>query len=68
MNSREYKRKKLNFNTSSFKISKLSHHIIENIVKEIAKKQLWFFEIKLNKEETYCDPCIMDVNLAKNGH
>lgn len=67
----EFKRvqkKKLNLNTSSFKISKLSHHIVENIVKEVAKKQLWSFEIKLNKEETYCDPCIMDVNLEKNGH
>lgn len=62
------KKKELNSNTSSFKISKLSHHIVENIMKEVAEKQLWSFEIKLNKEETYCDPYIMDVNLAKKGH
>jgi hypothetical protein len=37
-------------------------------MKEVAEKQLWSFEIKLNKEETYCDPYIMDVNLAKKGH
>lgn len=36
-------------------------------MKEVAEKQLWSFEIKLNKEETYCDPYIMDVNLAKKG-
>jgi hypothetical protein len=34
------KKKELNSNTSSFKISKLSHHIVENIMKEVAEKQL----------------------------